>query len=222
MTNSTASFTLLKENMVKQQLRTNEIVDKTILKLFDTIPRHEFVPSNLREFAYSDLPIPLPHDQQMFIPEEEGRLLQALQLQGHETILEVGTGSGYLTALLSQLGKKVISLDCFADFTRNAASKISEFGYPNIEFITEDAAQGYLNKAPYDVVVMTGSIPTLSKTLTLQIVPGGKLFAIIGEPPIMSAYVFTLDHQEKWTETLLFKTNTPALINKLKLKNFVF
>ena len=209
-------------NMIKQQLRTNEVHNEVILDLFNTIPRHEFVPKALRDFAYSDMRIPLAHGQQMMTPEEEGRLLQSLHLQGHETILEIGTGSGYLTALLSRLAKKIISVDCFADFTQEASRKISTLGYSNIEFITADASQGWFEKAPYDVIVVSGSIAKISETLQLQLLPGGKLFAIVGKEPIMCGNLLTLDHNGQWHESLLFETSTPPLIDKLKIKKFCF
>lgn len=209
-------------NMIKQQLRTNEILDTHILNLFESVPRHEFVPTNKRDFAYSDARIPLAHGQQMWTPEEEGKLLQALQLKGHETLLLVGTGSGYLTALLSRLVKHVISVDCFEDFSADAKRKVKNLGYDNIEFVTADASHGLLDKAPYDVVIMTGAIKAITQTLALQIVPGGKLFAIVGEDPIMCGNLLTLNHQGQWHESLVFETNTPALIDKLQHKDFVF
>ena len=263
MVKQTDPVSVYRENMVKQQLRTNTIQNPRVLSLFETVPRHEFVPKAMREFAYSDLRIPLANNQQMMTPEEEARLLQALNLQGYETILEVGTGSGYLTALLSRLGKKVISVDCFENFTQDAARKTQDHGYTNIEFITADASQGYLPQAPYDVIVMTGAIPSITKTLALQRIPGGKLFAIVGNAPIMcgnlysqqlgfrqgarervkgvytqyitdderscntaentsAKSIYTLDHQEQWQISLVFETDTPPLIDKLKPQQFKF
>src|SRR3990167_1705200 len=168
-------------NMIKQQLRANNVHQQVILDLFDHIPRHEFVPPKMRDFAYSDMRIPLAHGQEMMTPEEEGRLLQALHLYGHETILEIGTGSGYLTALLDRKSKKIISVDYFESFTQEAQCKINALGYSNIEFITGDGSQGWLEKAPYHVVIITGAIPQITETIRLQLIPGGKLFAIIGK-----------------------------------------
>ena len=215
-------FNEYKENMIKQQLRTNGIGNKIILDLFNTLPRHEFVPDHLREFAYSDTPIQLAHGQQMLTPEEEGLLLQSLHLKGNETVLEVGTGSGFLTGMLSRLAKKVISIDCFEEFSQEAQRKTDARGYTNIAFITGDASQGWMDKAPYDVIVLTGAIPAMTKTLELQIMPGGKLFAIIGNSPIMSGCLLTFDHNEQWHETMLFETETPLLINKLQHEEFLF
>lgn len=209
-------------NMVKQQLRTGEVLNETILSLYQEIPREDFVPTQYRHFAYSDMQIELPHQQRMMTPLEEGKLLQALKLTGKETILEVGTGSGFLTALLSRLSKKVISIDYFSDFTIAADKKLREHGCTNVELYTGDASQGWVDKAPYDVVIFTGSLPSLSKTHTLQVLPGGKLFALIGQEPIMQGQLHQVDHQENWQKTVLFETNIPLLIDNMKPKSFIF
>ncbi len=209
-------------NMVKQQLRTNDVLNESILHLYDVVPRHEFVPEQYAAFAYSDMQIPLEHDERMLTPLEESIILQALDLNGHETVLEVGTGSGFLTALLSKLCKKVISVDCYADFTSAAATKLKAHHCDNVELITGDASRGWLEKAPYDVVVFTGALEQLTKTHKLQILPGGKLFSIEGKSPIMQARLYSLDHEAVWTESFLFETDIPALIDHLKPKEFVF
>lgn len=209
-------------NMVKQQLRTGDVLNERILALYDELPRPDFVPENMRDFAYSDMQIPLSHHQRMFTPLEEATLLQALDLQGTETVLEVGTGSGYLTALLSRLAKKVISVDYYSDFTQAASKKLSQHNCSNVELITGDACRGWLDKAPYDVVIMTGAVDAITDLMRLQVLPGGKLVAIIGREPVMQCIMLTLDHNEHWQETLLFETCIPALIDKLKPKEFVF
>ncbi|KTC87211.1 protein-L-isoaspartate O-methyltransferase family protein [Legionella brunensis] len=209
-------------NMVKQQLRTGDVLDETILSLYEEIPRHEFVPHNLQHFAYSDLQITLAHEQRMLTPLEEGKLLQALALKGNETVLEVGTGTGFLTALLSRLCKKVISIDYFSDFTNHARRKLQTHHCKNVELITGDASRGWLEKAPYDVMVFTGAIEELNETHRLQLLPGGRLFAIVGKEPVMQGQLHSLDHNGKWHANLLFETNIPPLIDKLKPKEFVF
>lgn len=209
-------------NMVKQQLRTGDVLNESILNLYDLVPRHEFVPEKYAHFAYSDMQIPLGHRQRMLTPLEEGTILQALKLKGTETILVVGTGSGFFTALVSKLCKKVISVDYYSEFTTNAARKLRAYGCDNVELITGDASQGWLENAPYDVVIFTGAVEKLNETHLLQVLPGGKLIAIEGNSPIMQARLYQLDHQENWSETLLFETDIPLLINKLKSKEFVF
>lgn len=208
--------------MVKQQLRTNDILNESILELYDLVPRHEFVPERYAAFAYSDMQIPLGHDQRMLTPVEEGLILQGLQLKGYETVLEVGTGSGFFTALLSKLCKKVISVDYFSEFTASATTKLKAHHCDNVELITGDASRGWLEKAPYDVIVFTGSLEHLNQNHKLQILPGGKLFSIEGKSPIMQAYIHSLDHENTWTESLLFETDIPALIDHLKVKEFIF
>jgi protein-L-isoaspartate(D-aspartate) O-methyltransferase len=209
-------------NMIKQQLRTGDVLNETILNLYDVIPRHEFVPEQYSHFAYSDMQIPLLHNQRMLTPLEEGIILQALELKGTETVLEVGTGSGFLTAMLSKLCKKIISIDYFSEFTTNAARKLQDHHCDNVELITGDACRGWLEKAPFDVMVFTGSVEELSETHKLQIVPGGKLFAITGKFPAMQAYLHSLDHSEVWQKLLLFETDIPPLLDQLKPKEFVF
>ena len=209
-------------NMIKQQLRTGDVLKESILDLYDLIPRHEFVPELYSQFAYSDMQIPLAHGQRMLTPLEEGTILQALDLKGNETLLEIGTGSGFLTAMLSKLCKKVISIDYFAEFTQNASRKLKAYDCNNVELITGDACRGWLENAPYDVIVMTGSIEKLSETHRLQILPGGKLFAIEGTQPVMQACLHQLDHNEVWTNSMIFETDIPPLVDKLKPKEFIF
>lgn len=209
-------------NMVKQQLRAGDVLDEAILDLFEELPRHKFVPTAMQDFAYSDMQIPLAHGQRMMTPLEEGILIQALALQGHETVLEIGTGSGFLTALLSRRCKKVLSIDYYPEFTQQARAKLNEYNCSNVELLTADACRGWLDKAPYDVVIFTGASEALNETQRLQVLPGGKLFAIIGKEPIMQGQLHTLDHNGQWYTKLLFETSIPPLIDKLKPKEFVF
>lgn len=209
-------------NMQKQQLRTNNVLDESILALYDLIPRHEFVPEQFAHFAYSDMQIPLAHGQKMLTPLEEGIILQALKLEGHETVLEIGTGSGFFTAMLSRLCKRVISVDYYADFTAQAAAKLKAHHCDNVALITGDGCRGWLELAPYDVVVFTGAIDELNQTQRLQIVPGGSIVAIEGTSPVMQGSLYQLSHDEAWSKSMLFETNTPLLVNQLQTKEFVF
>lgn len=216
------SYQNARTNMVKQQLRTGDVLEESILNLYNIIPRHEFVPENYAHFAYSDMQIPLGHGQRMLTPLEEGTILQTLNLKGHETVLEVGTGSGFFTALLSKLCKKVISVDYYAEFTANAKRKLAEHHCDNVELITGNASQGWLEQAPYDVVIFTGGLEKLNETHLLQILPGGKLIAIEGKHPVMQIRLHQLNHQENWHQSLILETDIPLLIDQLKPKVFVF
>lgn len=213
---------LSQTNMIKQQLRTGNVFDNTILDLFQNIERNVFVPFAYRGFAYSDLQIPLAHQQRMLTPLEEALILQTLNLQGHETVLEIGTGSGFFTALLSHLVQKVISVDCFSDFTAQAKKHCQTIAQDNIEFVTGDGHNGWVNQAPYDVIILTGGISALTELLKLQLSLGGKLFAITGNRPVMTGYVYQVDHQNHWTKTVLFETDVPLLIDNCRHQPFVF
>jgi protein-L-isoaspartate(D-aspartate) O-methyltransferase len=208
--------------MVKQQLRTGDVLNEEILALFEELPRHEFVPKNMSPFAYSDMQIPLAQGQRMLTPLEEGSILQACQLQGHETVLEIGTGTGFLTALLSRLSRKVISVEYFEAFSETASQHLKKYHCDNVELVTADGSQGLLDGAPYDCIIITGAIEAITETLLLQVVPGGKLFAIVGQDPIMKAMLYSLDHNNQWTKKMLFETCIPPLINAVKQSEFTF
>lgn len=209
-------------NMIKQQLRTGDVLQEEILNLYDEIPRHEFVPEQYQNFAYSDLQIPLNDEQRMMTPLEEGILLQSLNLNGTETVLEIGTGSGFLTALLSKRAKQVISIEYFDDLAKSASQKLKAHQIDNVEVICADACQGWLENAPYDVIVMTAALENLTETHRLQLIPGGKIFAVLGKNKAMQGQLIELDHQGNWSNKVLFETSLPPMIDKLKVKDFIF
>ena len=209
-------------NMITQQLRTGNVLNENILSLYSELPRHDFVPDNMQDFAYSDLQLSLAHDECMMTPLEEATVLQALALEGHENILEIGTGSGFFTALLSRRCQQVTSIDYYADFTEHARKKLTKHRCNNVILHTGNAYHGWLDKAPYDVVVYTGALRTLEKMQRLQVLPGGKLFAVIGEKPCLQGQLHTLDHHETWYTEVLFETLLPPLINTTPPKTFTF
>lgn len=209
-------------NMIKQQLRTGSVLNESILALYDAIPRDQFVPHHLQQFAYSDMQIELPHRQRMMTPLEEAKLLQSLNLSGTEIVLEVGTGTGYLTALLSRLCQKVISIDYYEDFSVAAKDKLMQHGCDNVELYTGNACNGWFDKAPYDVIIFTGGLEELTEAHKLQVVPGGQLFALVGKDPIMQGQLHRINHQQEWSVEVIFETCLPALMNPAKPKDFVF
>jgi len=213
---------IARDNMIKQQLRTGDVLDESVLTLYRSLPRDTFVPDQYKEFAYSDMQIPLPREQRMLAPLEEALILQALALTGRETVLEIGTGTGFLTALLSQLSKKVISIDYYEEFTAMARQHLNQHHCKNVQLITGDGSQGLVDDAPYDVIVFGGGLEALNDIQRLQVLPGGRLIAMIGHAPILQVKLYELDHQEQWTEQLLFETNIPPLIDKLNQQHFVF
>lgn len=213
---------LAQSNMIKQQLRTGNVLNDTVLGLYQTLPRDSFVPRTYKQFAYSDYQIPLEHQQKMLTPLEEATILQALNLQGTETVLEIGTGCGFFTALLAQCAKHVISVDYYRDITEKAQKHLNDFKIDNITLETGDAHRGWMENAPYDVIVMTGAIRQLDDVFKTQLMKTGKLFAIVGEGSAMTGSIYTLDEQEQWIETPLFDTYVQPLITSNPFDTFDF
>lgn len=209
-------------NMVKQQLRTGAVLNNNILGLYQTLPRENFVPRVYKQFAYSDFKIPLGHEQKMLTPLEEATILQALDLKGTETVLEIGTGTGYFTALLAQCAKHVISVDCYEDLTLAASKNLQKYNIDNVTLETGDARRGWMEDAPYDVIVMTGAINKLDDIFKLQLMKQGKMFAIIGNTPVMKGTLFTLDEDDNWSEKILFDTLVEPLVTSNKESDFHF
>ena len=166
--------------------------------------------------------IEVNHDQRMLTPLEEAKILQALALTGKETVLEIGTGTGFFTAMLSCLAQKVISLDYYQDFILDAQQKLTAYHIKNVELINNDAYRGFVDYAPYEVIVYTGALTTIEDSHRLQVLPGGKLFAIVGTEPVMQGQLHTLHHNGVWHYEVLFETNTPLLLNKSRAKEFIF
>ncbi|MEW6353189.1 MAG: protein-L-isoaspartate O-methyltransferase [Pseudomonadota bacterium] len=201
-------------NMIEQQIRTWEVLDQSVLDLLARVPREEFVPPAYRKLAFADINIPLGHGQVMMQPKVEGRLLQALQIQPRDTILEVGTGSGYVTALLANLGAQVCSVDIFPDFTDTARRKLAAHGIGNVTLETGDAAQGWAAHGPYDVIAVTGSLPlATTQGFEQSLKVGGRLFVIVGRAPAMEALLITRVDDAQWVRESLFETDIPALLN---------
>lgn len=209
-------------NMIKQQLRPCEVLDDRLLRYLDELPREAFVPEGLQELAYSDTNIPIGHDQVMMTPFEESSMLQALKIQPHETVLEIGTGTGYVTALLAKMSKFVVSVEHFADFTLQAKAKLDQFNIKNVELITANGARGYVEKAPFDVIVFTGSLPAIPKILRPQLLFKGRLFAILGSAPLMEANVITRVEEHEWQTQKLFETCIQPLLDIKHPSKFVF
>lgn len=207
-------------NMIEQQIRPWEVLDQRVLDLLSTVPREDFVPPSYRNLAFADMNIPLGENQVMMSPKVEARILQALNLQGDESVLEVGTGCGYVTALLASLAKQVISVDINPEMTRQAGEKLAAHGFDNITLETGDAAQGWDTHAPYDVIVITGSLPLLSDSFKQALKVDGRLLAIVGDSPAMSVLLITRVGESEWAEETLFETDLPALINAPQPERF--
>jgi protein-L-isoaspartate(D-aspartate) O-methyltransferase len=209
-------------NMIEQQIRPAEVLDSQVLNIISEVPREYFVPSEYRQLAYSDTNIPLSNGQTMMSPIQEARMLQALNIRAEDEILEIGTGSGYVTALMGKLGKQVVSIEIDQQLSGEAAQKLRQHAISNVTLEVGDASKGWSNNAPYDVIAVTGSLPVMCDELKQQLKQGGRLFVIVGSAPAMSALLITRINENQWAEEELFETVIPPLINAEKPPEFVF
>jgi len=216
------NFAEARHNMVEQQIRTWTVLNFQVLDTMEKFPRENYVPETYRRMAYTDIAIPLNHDQEMMHPKLEAHLLQVAAIQSTDNILEIGTGSGCLTAMLASLGNHVDSVDIFPDFQKSAIEKLSAQGLTNVTMIEGDASKGWGEKDQYDVIVLTGSLPELPQQYVNALAVGGRLFAIIGEGQTMQAISINRTHGDCWEEKSLFETEIPVLINGSKPATFVF
>lgn len=206
--------------MLGQQIRAWEVLDDRVLGALGRIPRESFVPDAYRELAFADLEIPLAHDQQMMMPKVEGRLLQALRLEPSDDVLEIGTGSGFLTACLADLANSVVSVDIYADFTRSANARIEQLNAGNVEFRTEDALK-LGQQEQFDAIAVTGSVPELDEHFIRMLRPGGRLFIVVGRAPVMEARVVTMHERGEYAQESLFEFVITPLVNIEQPEPFV-
>jgi protein-L-isoaspartate(D-aspartate) O-methyltransferase len=209
-------------NMVEQQIRPWDVLDPQVIDLLFRVHREDYVPHECRSLAFADLEIPLGHGEKMMPPKLEAKILQALELKSTDRVLEVGTGSGYMTALLASLAAHVYTVDIVPEFTESARAKLRAHGCSNVTLDTGDAARGWSKHAPYDVIVLTGSTPVLPDAFRTDLQPGGRLLAIVGESPIMEARLVTCISRGVYNTTDLFETCIAPLRNALQPERFVF
>ena len=209
-------------NMIEQQIRPWDVLDSRVLALLQEVPRERFVPNAECELAFADMDIPIGHGQSMMAPKVEARALQALGIKSSDRVLEVGTGSGYLTALLAKLAQHVYSVDLHASFIDQAKTKLADFGIRNVTLEVGDAAQGWSKHAPYDGIVLTGSCPLLPDIFCQQLALNGRLFVVVGQAPAMEALLITRTGDQAWTRESLFETVLPPLLNVTVPRKFIF
>jgi protein-L-isoaspartate(D-aspartate) O-methyltransferase len=216
------NFEQARFNMVEQQVRPWDVLDPRVLELIGKVYREDFVPLEYRKLAYADIAIPIGHEQLMLPPREEGRILQALQVKTNDKVLEVGTGSGYLTTLLAYQAGSVNSVDIFSDFTTAAKSRLARLEIDNVTFYTGDASHGWDSNTTYDVICITGSFYKLPESYLLQMAIGGRLFVVEGQEPAMQAKVITRYGQQEWRAEIIYETVVPALLNSETPPAFAF
>lgn len=209
-------------NMVEQQVRPWDVLDQTVLDLLFRLRREEFVPAPYRSLAFVDMEIPLGQGESMWSPKLEARVVQSLQLKKTDKVLEIGTGSGYLTALLASLAGQVHSVEIHAEFLKDAEARLKAHGFDNVTLEAGDASRGWEAHAPYDAIVVTGSLPVLPEILSAQLAPGGRLFAVVGDDPVMSAQLVNCASRGVYRSETLFETSLKPLVNALQPERFAF
>ena len=209
-------------NMVEQQIRTWEVLDQDVLDLLYLVPREQFVPAEHRALAFSDLEIPIGHGERMWQPKLEARVLQELSIKKTDRVLEVGTGSGYFTALLAHRGAQVHSVEINPALAEMGRRNLERHGADNAVLELGDAARGWPQHAPYDVIVLTGSTPVLPAAFLEQLAPGGRLFAVVGEAPAMAARLVVSSPAGGGRATDLFETVIRPLANAERASRFKF
>jgi len=208
--------------MIEQQIRPAEVLDPRVLTVISDTPREAFVAPNYQQLAFSDLNVPLPNGQVMMKPIMEARLLQALNIQASDSILEIGTGSGYFTALLAKMGGKVQSVEIDATIMATAQEKLDAQDISNITLTHGDAARGWDQNGPFDIIAITGSLPILPDRFQQQLTIGGRMVAITGQSPVMQVLLITRIDETQWSTECLYETDFPALINAEQPLAFVF
>ncbi|HEY2780543.1 MAG TPA: protein-L-isoaspartate O-methyltransferase [Steroidobacteraceae bacterium] len=210
-----------RQQMVDQQIRTWEVLDPRVLDVFSMVPREAFVPPPYRELAFADASIPIGLGQSMLAPKIQGRILQALSVAPTDSVLEVGSGTGYLAACLSLLGSMTRSIDIHAELTALARSNLQAVAEARVDFETRDAfAAAPLGE--FDAIAVTGSLPVYDSRFERSLRVGGRLFAIVGEAPVMDAILVRRVDNSEWTRESLFETVVEPLINATAAQRFVF
>ena len=210
-----------RQQMVEQQVRAWDVLDPHVLQVLMEIPREQFVPTGYESLAFADTEIPIGHGQSMMTPTLEGRVLQALKPAAGESVLEVGTGTGFVTACLAKLAGPVTSIDIYEDFLDTARANIQDSGLGDVELLHMDAMEA-LPEGTFDVIAVTGSIETFDPRLVEALVPGGRLFVVVGAGPAMDARLVTRTGDNEWGSESLFETTLAPLVNGVEPPQFSF
>ena len=210
-----------RRQMVEQQVRTSDVDDMLVLATLASLSRDRFVPPMYADLAYADTEIPLPHGQRMLLPTLEGRILQALQIEPEESVLEIGTGTGYLTLCLARLAAHVCSIDIFEDFIDLAKKKLAKEEVENATVLHMDAFVE-LPEGQFDVILVSGSTPIAHEAFVEKIGPGGRLFCVVGESPVKTGQLISKTDDDGRVVEELFETDIPELLNVPQIPPFSF
>ena len=212
---------LARRNMVEQQIRPWEVLDTRVLAALSHVRRERFVPPGHEAIAFADLEVPIGHGESMMAPRVEARILQEVDLGPTDLVYEVGTGSGHLTALLARLRAHVTSAEIHDDFRQAAAARLAAEGIRNVTLLGGDSALGPLGEGAYDAIVLTGSTPELPEAFVRALRPGGRLFAVVGQPPVMRATLYRAQAGGVGAE-ILFETVLKPLAHAMRAPRFRF
>jgi protein-L-isoaspartate(D-aspartate) O-methyltransferase len=208
--------------MVQQQVSPWQVSSAPLLEALNSIPRERFSPPTFQQLCFSEASVPLAYQQTMLAPALIARLLQALSPDQRETALLVGTGAGYSSAVLSKLVKKVVSVEHISGLSQQAAQNCEALKLNNINFKIGDGVHGWPTAAPFDAILLTGSLPFLPSLLRDQLAIGGRLVAVLGKAPAMQVVLVTRQGKDRWNEQVLFETVIPPLCHKLRSAYFSF
>ncbi|MGM0594808.1 MAG: protein-L-isoaspartate O-methyltransferase family protein [Pseudomonadota bacterium] len=211
-----------RHNMIEQQIRPWDVLDQRVLDQVLRTPREAFVPAQYRKLAFTDTMLPIGEGEVMMEPKLEARMIQSLAIGPEDKVLEVGTGSGYVTALLAGMAREVISVEINPKLHEQAKQRLAELGIDNILLEQGDAAKGWAARQPYTAIAVTGSLPTLPQGLKENMVVGGRLFAVIGTEPVMEATLVTRINANEWRQEILFETVLPPLHGIEEKATFAF
>lgn len=216
------NFERARFNMVEQQIRPWEVLDMDVLDVLMKVRREEFVPPAFRNISLSEALIPLPCGQEMLTPVVEGKVLQAVQVTPKDQVLEIGTGSGYFAALLAATAEWVRSIEIEPELVKLATANLAAAGVHNVIVEEGDGAQGWAKNAPYNVIVVSGGLPMVPPAFLDQLAVGGRLFAFVGEAPIMKARLVTKVAEGQFQTVDIFETMVPAIRNAARHESFTF
>ncbi|MGB9110844.1 MAG: protein-L-isoaspartate O-methyltransferase [Telluria sp.] len=209
-------------NMIEQQIRPWNVLDTDILDLLHVVKREHFVPAAYENLAFADVEIPLPAGEAMLSPKLEARVLQEIGLKKHETVLEIGTGSGYMAALMAHRAAKVTTVEVNPEIKELAEKNLARAGIANVSVALGNGAMGWDKGAPYDVIVISGALEVLPDAFLQQVKVGGRIAAIVGEPPAMEFNIVTRTGENSWSTVKVFETNVKYLAGAPAVSHFQF
>lgn len=209
-------------NMIEQQIRPWNVLDQDVLDLLLVVKREEFVPPACRALAFVDTEIPLPGGEAMFTPKVEARILQEVMLKKHETVLEIGAGSGYMAALLAHKGRHVTTVEILPELKAMAEANLARAGVANVTVEEGNGAAGWDKGAPFDVIVISGALEVLPEAFLKQVKVGGRIAAILGVAPVMSVNIITRVSETAYDTVKVFETKVKPLSGAKAVSHFTF